>query len=243
METLILDASVQVQRTTDFFDNAFDDVRHPKGLFPLHITDVNVASLVGTYSFGGQADSYYEYLIKEHHLLGGSTKQYGKMYSEALDTAKHYLMSDVIVVPGVSLFTIGENHWDSYTPKLDHLTCFAGAMMALGSKLLNRPQDLVNADAVSVDTLFPPLCFSLWMQFTESCVWSYNMTQSGVGPESITFFSPNDESLFSKYEDEGEHFILTTSNDLRLKSFCPRWVILGSEGEPSGRHAQDGEEL
>lgn len=168
---------------------------------------------MGTYSLGGQADSYYEYLIKQHHLLAAGTKQYGKMYAEAMDTARTYLMSEVDVVPGAHLLTFGDNAWETYTPRLDHLTCFAGAMLALGSKLLNRPTDLVNADRVGVCRgsnverfrlcMYTDLLIFRVPQFTESCVWGYNMTQSGVGPESLTFWGPSDTTSYSKYEDEG----------------------------------------
>ena len=56
--------------------------------------------LHGTYSFGAQSDSYYEYLIKVHHLIGDGVDQYKRMYTAAIDSAYEFLIRDVDVVPG-----------------------------------------------------------------------------------------------------------------------------------------------
>jgi mannosyl-oligosaccharide alpha-1,2-mannosidase len=56
------------------------------------------------------ADSYYEYLIKEHQLLGGAL-QYGRMYAEAMDSTRRWLMRTITGVPGApSLMTIGSSN-------------------------------------------------------------------------------------------------------------------------------------
>lgn len=109
------------------------------GLLKLHI---DLAKPTGT------ADSYYEYLIKEHILLGGSIDEYATMYSEAVDTASNYIMSDISAVPGQKLFTLGRSQLEEYIPRLEHLTCFAGGMLALGAKVLDRPGDLYLAKRV-----------------------------------------------------------------------------------------------
>jgi len=36
-------------------------------------------------------DSYYEYMIKEHLLVGGVSDQYSKMYTAAIETARNNL--------------------------------------------------------------------------------------------------------------------------------------------------------
>lgn len=54
------------------------------------------------------ADSYYEYLIKEHQLLGGAL-QYGRMYATSIDDARKWLMRTLSVVPNApSLMTLGQ---------------------------------------------------------------------------------------------------------------------------------------
>lgn len=55
------------------------------------------------------ADSYYEYLIKQHQLIGGATDQFSKMYGAAMDKAEKELFMDVDVVPGeMGLFVSGD---------------------------------------------------------------------------------------------------------------------------------------
>jgi len=68
-----------------------------------------------------EADSYYEYLIKEHQLLGGGNPQYARMYVESIESMYEHLVSEVKVVPDQQLLVIGEKSWETYTPTLAHL--------------------------------------------------------------------------------------------------------------------------
>lgn len=68
-------------------------------------------------------DSYYEYLIKTHQLLGGGAPQYGRMYSEAMSSANEVLAQEVNTVPGQVLLTLGEYSWGKQIPTCDHLVC------------------------------------------------------------------------------------------------------------------------
>ena len=43
------------------------------------------------FSFGGEADSLYEYFIKEHILLGGAKDQYKNIYVKSIQAAENYL--------------------------------------------------------------------------------------------------------------------------------------------------------
>jgi mannosyl-oligosaccharide alpha-1,2-mannosidase len=65
------------------------------------------------------------------------------MYTNSIDSAlEHRLLRDITVVPGrkdlMVLGMIDNGHWSA---DLEHLTCFAGGMLALGGKLLNRKKD------------------------------------------------------------------------------------------------------
>jgi mannosyl-oligosaccharide alpha-1,2-mannosidase len=129
------------------------------------------------YTLGGMSDSTYEYLPKQYLLLGGQIDKYRAMYEQSMDVVKEHLIfrpmlpkeDDVLfcgklnvpprvqdLVPGD---LIGEN---------THLTCFAGGMFGMGAKLFDRPKDLEIAK-----------------KLTEGCVWSYDMTQTGIMPESF----------------------------------------------------------
>ena len=49
------------------------------------------------FTFGGEADSTYEYFIKEHLLLGGALEQYKNLYISAVEAAERYLFFQPLV--------------------------------------------------------------------------------------------------------------------------------------------------
>ncbi|WFD19745.1 mannosyl-oligosaccharide 1,2-alpha-mannosidase [Malassezia caprae] len=171
----------RVQRVTDVLDTHFANQSELGTLIPTRIY-MDPVVLAGKYTFGAQADSYYEYLIKEHQLLDGRLAQYARMYEEAMDSAMVHLFRDVGVVPhSPNLLLAAEVHANQpYAAKLEHLGCFAGAMMALGARLRPaRPYDMNTA-----------------RRLTETCYWAYNSSATGIGPEMILFFRPTDTDRF-----------------------------------------------
>lgn len=171
----------RVQRVTDYLDLNLTS-KSERGTLLTTVLNPESGALFGKYTLGGQVDSYYEYLIKEHQLLGGRLEQYPRMYGEAMDSAFKHLFKEVEVVPGAPLVVASET-WDVspyYAPKLEHLSCFAGAMLALGGRLLpERTNDL-----------------NVARRFTESCYWAYNTTLTGLGGEYVQFYRPDDEYRF-----------------------------------------------
>ncbi|SGZ30687.1 BQ5605_C049g12431 [Microbotryum silenes-dioicae] len=170
-----------VQRTMDTLDTRF-----PRGkmhgarqgarlgqLLPSFIDTSRPEWLSDVYSFGAASDSYYEYLMKMAHLLGnyGPDAQYARMYREVIDSAYEYLIRAVDVLPGQDHLTnIGEFNAE-LRPTLQHLSCFAGGMLAVGGKLLARPKDVETGK-----------------EYTETCNWAYESTPTGLMPESLTFY-------------------------------------------------------
>ncbi|GAK66019.1 seven-hairpin glycosidase [Moesziomyces antarcticus] len=169
----------RVQRTTDWLDRNMTAAGRIETLFPNMIYPERNISY-GTISFGGMADSYYEYLIKEHQLLGGRLEQYSRMYSDAIEGAKKLLISRIDTVPGVSLMTIGELSGSRYTAKLEHLACFSGGMLGLGSRIMTERADDID----------------LAKGITGTCWWSYNSSTTGIGPENLIFYTNDDDDRF-----------------------------------------------
>lgn len=62
-----------------------------------------------------------------------------------------------------------------YASKLDHLLCFAGGMLGLGSRLLSRARD-----------------FDTATRFTDACIWAFNATVTGLSPETMQLFAESD---------------------------------------------------
>ncbi|KAK0254084.1 hypothetical protein B0A54_05448 [Friedmanniomyces endolithicus] len=132
-----------------------------------------------TFTLGGQSDSTYEYLPKQHMLLGGLTDQYKEMYIAAADTVSEHLLFrpmnpdnlDILLSGALKVsvnMTTGE-YINQLVPEGEHLTCFAGGMFALGGKLFDRPEDV-----------------EIGRRLTDGCVWAYESTTTGIMPELFT---------------------------------------------------------
>ncbi|KAM0792930.1 hypothetical protein ACM66B_002689 [Microbotryomycetes sp. NB124-2] len=179
-----------ISRAMDTLDNFKAQERVPH-LFPTQINPEEQRFLPGVYSFGGQGDSYYEYLLKMHQLLDGQAEQYSRMYKAAIDSARQVLLHPITVVPGLEdAVTFSDLHFNEVrdgkmvtglVPKLDHLTAFAAGMLSLGSRLLDRAQDLVTAK-----------------QFMNACIWAYDSTRTGLGAEILHLWSPQDPERWTK---------------------------------------------
>lgn len=130
------------------------------------------------FGIGGQADSTYEYLPKEYILLGGLEEKYRAMYEMAAEsTIKNLLFRPMIpdekrhiLHAGLAKVAERKNPTDDaldLQPEGTHLTCFAGAMFAIGAKVFDRKDDMDIA----------------W-KLTDGCVWAYEATNTGIMPES-----------------------------------------------------------
>lgn len=131
-------------------------------LLPAHLDVASPKMLQGEYTFGGLADSYYEYLvrlaaslrlpspgagpltplytltpqIKQAQLTSFALEQYPRMYRDAVDSAYEHLIRPVDVVPGrEDLTLVGSVNLGKWQPSLQHLTCFAGGMCVLSLSL------------------------------------------------------------------------------------------------------------
>ncbi|MCJ1311685.1 hypothetical protein MMC25_005358 [Agyrium rufum] len=160
-----------VQTVTDAFDKAQIKTKIP-GLFPV-MMNARVFTFQDTaFTIGGMADSFYEYLPKEYVLLGGLQSQYQRMYESSLQAMKKHLFfrpmtpnDDDVLIAGSAEWD-GRGHKSKRNPEGQHLSCFAGAMVAIGSRLFDQPADLTIA-----------------RKLVDGCIWAYNNTVTGIMPE------------------------------------------------------------
>lgn len=145
------------------------------GMWPLAVNAKRADFATGTvFTLGAMADSLYEYLPKMDALLGGSS-MYKQMYSRAMDAAINYSLFRPMLPDNADILLAGQVNVVSpfLQPRLrpdgQHLSCFAGAMFALGGRLLQRPNDLIIA-----------------RKLTDGCIWAYEHTPLGIMPESFT---------------------------------------------------------
>lgn len=182
------------QRCTDYLQ----DVIAPRTKFPPLIPMSFVADqlpdakIQGSYSLGAMADSFYEYLIKTVKLLGETSavaKQYARLYADSIDVARKVLFIDIPNVPGRDLFTIGKHEYGHSKIETEHLTCFAGGMLGLGDKLLDRPQDKIDGE-----------------RFTSTCYWLAASSPLGIQPENVQFYDPEEKGLYVNVTMDGEPY-------------------------------------
>lgn len=155
------------QRVIDILDK---DKKPHKGLYPVLI-DTSTGKLTHSQiTFGGQGDSFYEYLLKQYILSGQTHDQYRRMYEESIDSMKQKMVSRSLY--DSQMYYIGDmdSTATKFSPRFQHLTCFAPGMLALGSKVLDRPDDLEYAKRI-----------------TYTCFQMYNRTHTGLSAEYVLF--------------------------------------------------------
>jgi hypothetical protein len=169
-----------VQRISDAFENSQHKTQLP-GMWPI-IVDPSGPSFDkdGSFTLGGMSDSLYEYLPKQYLMLGGQLEQSERLYEGFIEVAKQHLFWRALNPQNLPILISGDAYVSgrleeaviSPDHKGQHLTCFAGGMVGLASRIFNRPSDLEIA-----------------IQLTNGCVWAYNSTTSGIGPEVFHFIA------------------------------------------------------
>ncbi|KUL82573.1 hypothetical protein ZTR_09353 [Talaromyces verruculosus] len=165
-----------IQRIMDVFDEQQEQTKVP-GLWPVVVSakTLNFHEFSG-FTIGGMADSLYEYLPKQHVLLGGGSHQYQTLYLGALASMKNHIFFRPMTKDGQDVLLPGDVSWydrdgvarPKIEPKAQHLSCFAGGMVALGAKVFEYPEDL-----------------SVARKLVDGCIWGYESAPLGIMPEII----------------------------------------------------------
>ncbi|RYP27966.1 hypothetical protein DL767_007431 [Monosporascus sp. MG133] len=163
------------QRISDQFEKGQRKTYLP-GMWPVFV-DPSKSPMEfpgNSFTLGGMSDSLYEYFPKQYLLLGGQLAQPRKLYEGFIDVAKKHLLFRALNPDNKPLMFFGDAHVRNgevkTTARGQHLTCFAGGMLGMAAKIFDRPSELKIAQ-----------------QLTDGCVWTYNHTQSGIGPEVFHF--------------------------------------------------------
>ena len=162
-----------IQRITDRFEKAQDLTNLP-GMWPVVVNpkEENFGDNMD-FSIGAMADSTYEYLPKQYMLLGGRSTQYWELYDFAIDTAEQHLFFRPMTKSGADILIAGNRHVTPGTtgtldPQGQHLSCFAGGMLGIGSKIFDRPNDLIIA-----------------RKLIDGCLWAYHSMPTDIMPETF----------------------------------------------------------
>ncbi|KAK9487862.1 glycoside hydrolase [Lipomyces starkeyi] len=125
------------------------------------------------FSAGALGDSAYEYLVKQHLLLGGTVGQYKTLYETTSASIKSNLLyrpmvkgdPDILFAGNVVIGPHGDITKDY---EMTHLSCFLGGMYALGSRALELQDDI-----------------KIGAKLADGCYWAYNATRTGIMPENF----------------------------------------------------------
>ncbi|KAK0619160.1 glycoside hydrolase [Immersiella caudata] len=145
----------------------------------------------GDHTLGAMADSWFEYLPKMYALVGGLLPEYKEMYEVAMSTAiRHNLFrpmvpgdADILMAGLVHAKTSDGQTRTSLRPEGQHLVCFAGGLLALGGRLIEKQLHVDKGEKI-----------------TDGCVWAYKAMPLGIMPE--TFYVVPCESILECKWDE-----------------------------------------
>ncbi|KAH7327476.1 putative mannosyl-oligosaccharide 1,2-alpha-mannosidase IB [Rhexocercosporidium sp. MPI-PUGE-AT-0058] len=163
--------AAHIQVITDQLKNTQNDTALP-GMWPL-LADCSGKDLSFSderFSLGVLADSAFEYLPKTHLLDHRTSDQYLQMYRIALDTFSKHLFFRPSVPGNPDILMSGNLDMSTDPPAIDgqfqHLACFVGGMVALGSRISASTEELETA-----------------AKLTNGCVWGYDNTPTGIMPD------------------------------------------------------------
>lgn len=152
------------------------------------------------------ADSLYEYFPKQYMLVGGVKDQYRILYENAIDAAKEHIFrrpmlpgDPDVLIPGTTKKSAA--NYVKYIPEAQHLACFAGGMVGIAAKIFNRTGDLETA-----------------RKLVDGCIWSHNVTSSGIMPESFNFVPCSDSEDCSWSQDVWHHAVLDENGEGRTRN-------------------------
>ena len=159
-----------VTRIMEEFEKNQETTKLP-GLWPVIMNAKMIAFHDNGFSLGGMADSLYEYLPKQHMLLGGREGMYEEMYKSAFTASMNHIFfqpmlpdNSQVLFPGSA--SVQENGAVQIKADAQHLGCYAGGMVGIAAKLFSRPEQL-----------------DIARKLVDGCIWAYEHMPTGIMPE------------------------------------------------------------
>ncbi|TVY84057.1 Mannosyl-oligosaccharide 1,2-alpha-mannosidase MNS1 [Lachnellula suecica] len=184
-----------VQRIMDIFEQQQDRTKLP-GMWPV-VVNAKAADFAnyGGFTIGGMADSLYEYLPKQHILIGGATQQYRRLYDYSMTAIKRNIFFRPMTKNGEDVRLAGQVNSDGRTlvkelktePQAQHLGCFAGGMVGIAAKIFQNDDDL-----------------ALAQKLVEGCLWAYEIMPLGIMQE-IFHAVPCDDEKSCPWDEQKWH--------------------------------------
>lgn len=166
--------------------DAINNARNKDGIFPVHVMLRSKMTGkrqqkwkdLGHYTLGGNADSFYEYLLKRWLQSGKTDEESLRLYDNAIKGAQTHLIHRS--TPNNFTY-LADIVYNSVEHRMGHLACFAGGMLALGGKELGIESHV-----------------ELGAELTRTCRESYNKSPVKLGPEVFTFNGGKEAGPYSE---------------------------------------------
>ncbi|KAH8987771.1 glycoside hydrolase [Lactarius hatsudake] len=177
-------------------------------LFPLSWSIKNGAPVGRSVSIGAAGDSAYEYMLKQWLLTGRTDTKARDLYIRSVDAMLDHL---TYLTPNRSLLYVTDATVDlngTFFPshKLEHLTCFLPATLALGAATLHD---------------VPPRHMWAARAFAHTCWVLYADSPSGLAPDVVLMRSTQKSAPPSPFGD-------------LWVTHLKQWEQSGSQGDPPG---------
>lgn len=220
------------------------------GLAPIYVRPDTGKYQGNLIRMGSRGDSYYEYLLKQFLQTNNEEPIYWKMYRESVDGVKKHMVRkskpNGLTFIGELPRGIGGN----FSPKMDHLVCFYGGLLALGATNGLTLEEARRSPLWDADK---ELDFKLGEELTYSCYRTYAETATGLSPEIVVFnedsekerdfyIKPADthnlqrpetvESLYYLYKLTGDEKYRKWGYEI-FKSFIKSTKLINKDGEVS----------
>lgn len=165
------------------------DKNHPQdGLVPIFVDPVTGKYQGNNIRIGSRGDSYYEYLLKQFLQTQSKEYVYKSMYREAVAGIKKHLVAKSEPSKLTFIGELPTGIGGQFSPKMDHLVCFAGGMFALGATE-GLPINIARRRSW---TALQEDDFQLAMELTRTCYELYAKSPSGLASEIVYFHTEPD---------------------------------------------------
>ena len=226
------------ERPMEAVRNATARLPHLQGLLPIFLNPINGQFYNGEIRLGSRGDSYYEYLIKQWLQTGRTEEVYRDMYDNALRGIKRLLTKPSVHSTPPLMFTVELAPRRGYdgrpfmqlVPKQDHLVCFLGGAMMLGSTSTvdvfgdrtKRPLPPISDVATGDDTDRED--WRLGHELVRTCMDTYQITKTGLSPEIAFFKTPQDANMTAEQMIAANRAPLPPNVDWYIKQPPPSYA-------------------
>ncbi|KAI8053009.1 glycoside hydrolase [Syncephalis plumigaleata] len=190
-------------------DEALQRLPSYDGLLPMTFNLNGEVAFPSEYGFGGGNDSYYgkyslQYLLKRWIQTARTESKLRDRYDASIIGARKHLVGYAGSQQQAYLGTVNDN---TFVPRMEHLACTFGGVLALGSATDRASTSRAQRD------------MTLARGITDTCM-KMHRTKSGLAPEMVEFtstmqFMPNQMHNILRPETLESLFVLwrTTRND------------------------------